>query len=1168
MGLVVWSANRLEALALALAHLVDKLGEPLTERAVLVPSWPIASYLKLALAEANGVEAGLTYGTAFLQLATLAERASPGTSVLRREALAARLAGLFVRGALPEGAAPPARYLGRAGSPGFEVRAYELAAELAALFFDYELTRPELARRLVRGELDALGRGDVEHARWQSALLRELFDDDGWVKVRPAQGAGIVEPGPPRETPRERLFSFAVDGLEGAEVGHGPLFVVGFSYLPPLLVRALALLSRASDVVLLARSPCLEFWEDLRLTRRGGEPGAPDDEPQLLSLSGRAGRSFARGLGRLVEGDVRAVRVPPADTLLGALQTSLLERRPFVAASAEASREGDPRLDDGSLVLLSCPTRTRLAEAVAELVAERVRASAEGEAPLRFHEVAVLVPSAAREALLPRIGDALHALGAPVSTLGPSLEGSGVREAATLLLALPESSFARRELLPLLVHPNVARPEGATPRVVVELTERLGVRFGADAGALDGTYLEHDAVTWQQAQRRVALGAFMAGADGDAAPFEWPDERGAPRRVVPEEIPPAFLASAAHLFATSRELIDEARALARGTRPLSAWGRLFARYVARHVAAETDAELAERARIVDALSFLGRGQDAGEGEPLPFSVAVRLALARVEDARLAIEPHWGAGVALASLSDASGAPFRLLVLAGLDEGALPSPERPRPFDLLRRSPEPDEALPADLARDAFLGCVTAATETLALAWVGVEPSSGEPREPSAVVRELLEVVYPAAEARARLVVEVPLARHTPPSTSATPPSPTPSAEPPASPGSPAGRDEARAVAIARALEGSSLPREPHALCAALDAARPGAALGARLGRALALTGPLEAPERPLRSGPLVVSLVELRRFLECPLQGAARFVLRLREEQEDLFDVEDERLTIALAAAARRAVEDVAEGRASDVEVAAADEVSRRELVGAVATGPLAEHARLAEAARARLWLGNLDTFDLPSIERFEIVRFGRAPRDAPSRLTRPPIAVGDAHERISIVGETVLVSDGREVALRLSQRTQSASARDFVDAALSVVALAAAGEPLPERVRLVADPMVKATRRRRIDRHMSAPSQPEAQRYLATLARELVSSAHAYLLPIEAVERAYPDGPFRSAALDVVEGRFSSSNRGPVPHPERFEPLDEALAQEAVRTRFGLIDTIFGGGQEPEGEP
>lgn len=1150
---MVWSANRLEALALVLARLVDKLGEPLAERSVIVPSWPIASYLKLAVAEANGVEAGLSYGTAFLALATLAERASPGLSVLRREALAARLAGLFVRGDLPEEAGPARRYLGASSSPGFEVRAYELAAELAARFFDYELSRPELVCRLVRGE-HAREPGD-EHARWQAAILRAIVDEHGWLRARPRQADEGAEA--PPERPRERLFSFAVDELEHLELEHGPLFVVGFSYLPPLLVRALERAARAVDVIVLARSPCLEFWEDLRLARRGAELSSPADEPQLLSLSGRAGRSFARALGGVAEGDVRAVRVAPAETLLGALQSSLLERRPFAPVDVD-----DGRLGDGSLVALSCPTRARLAEAIAELCMARVRESEGSPAPLRFHEIAVLVPSAAREALLPRIGDALTALGAPVSTLGPSLEGSGVREAATLLLSLPESTFARRDLLPLLVHPNVARPEGVDPRVVVELTLRLGVRFGADARALDGTYLEHDAVTWEQAQRRVALGAFMAADELGPTPFAWPDERGRPRLLVPEEIPPAFLASASHFFATSRALVDEARSLRGEDRPLSRWGPLFARYVARFVTAATEAELAERARIVDALSFLGRGD---EGEPLPFAVAARLALARVEDARLAIEPYWGSGVALASLADASGAPFRLLVLAGLDEGALPAPERPRPFDLLRAAPGADEVGPADLARDAFLGCLTAATEGLALAWVGVEASSGEPREPAAVVRELLEVVCPShaasREARARFLVDVPLARHEP----LTLPPRADHDEPAARPRSPAGRAEARAVAIAEALAGTELPHEPHALIAAVDARRPGEGLGERLGAALALTGPLVAPERPLREGPLVVSLVDLRRFLECPLQGAARFVLRLREEEDDPFDVEDELLTMGVAAAARRAVEDLAEGRARDAASAAADEVSRRELLGVVATGPLAEHARVTEAARAHTWLGNLATFSLPSIERFSIVRFGRAARDAPRRPTRPAIAVGEGAERIAIVGETVLVSDCRAVALRLSQRTQSASPRDFVDAALSVVALAAAGEPMPERVRLVANPMLEATTRRRVDRTMPVPSCVEARRYLAGLARELVSSAHAYLLPIEAVERVYPDGPFRSAALDAVEGRFSSSNRGPVPHPERFEPPDEAFASQAVRRRFGLIDAIFGAEHAPE---
>ncbi|MDY6826789.1 MAG: exodeoxyribonuclease V subunit gamma [Bacillota bacterium] len=104
-----------------------------------------------------------------------------------------------------------------------------------------------------------------------------------------------------------------------------------------------------------------------------------------------------------------------------------------------------------------------------------------------------------------------HNLPNSVSDL-PGTAGSSLLEAMDLLLQLPFGRFSRTEMLTLICHPAViGHLGGPGANELAALSEELGIIFGADHEDHAGTYIDEDVYNWDQGLRRLALGSFMSG---------------------------------------------------------------------------------------------------------------------------------------------------------------------------------------------------------------------------------------------------------------------------------------------------------------------------------------------------------------------------------------------------------------------------------------------------------------------------------------------------------------------------------------------------------------------------------------------------------------------------------------------------------------------------------
>lgn len=1079
------------------------LFDPVT---VVVPNRALRAFLQLAVARRLGIAANLDLRYLSPFVASLVPE--PGRLVGREELEALLLGRLHDEALLARPAlAPVVAYLRAAGEERDAVdrRRAQLAAQLAAVFDDYAITRPDLLAAWRRRPTLPPGSSLATTEAWERELWRSIFGEGGALERLARDGTAWLD----APALLER------DGLVVPEELH----VFGFSYFAPLYQRLLGRLARTAAVHVYTFTPCAEL--------RG-----PAETPlRALAAPSREHLDLWRGL----EVEPAARHVDPlaaGATLLRRVQRELLH----------GDRPGEPATNDGTIRVLACPSLAREVEIVAGEVWELVRGAAARGERLRFDEVGVLLVGREQEAYRSQLVAVFaQAHGLPVNVAGLAGQEGRLLEAVRLLLELPLGTFKRGELLRLLTHPNVvALVPDAEPEEWIAWAEELDILGGADRADLAGTYVTRDLHTWDQGLKRLALGAFMTGPRGH-------DDRAV--RVGADDYLPLDLAQgeapgAARLALLVRALVADARC-ARDARPLAEWARFLQRLVLGYLAPAGDAEeqlldrCARRLRRLEELDL--------EGTPVGYRIALELARGALED------PGGGGrdlaeGVVVAPLGPARPIPFKVAFVLGLGEGAFPAAQRGGLVDLRAVERRAGDVEPPERDRHAFLELLAATRDRLVLSYVARDASTGEDLAPSSVVRALEAAVAPhlRAEDRAALTTRHPLRRY--------------AAERFAPPLGTAGRsawtlpEAFREAQVRRLREAAGRPLT-------LDEVAPEAR--AAVAELLGLAAP--PPPAPPRSDGVRVSIAALLDFLTSPLQAWAKHRLRLREEraegdpllrEDEVFEPTALVETVLLREAAFTALARGAAPTRDGVAPVYDELAARGELDGTLPTGVFlaatrAQHLRLLE-----VWLGNLaGALDERELRGLATHRFGPADERGASDVLHGPLVLelGDAGGRVELHGRTSRVLPGAAGAVVLVPGEQP-DERHALRAFLDHVVLAAQGLTTAAPFRAHVVPGVW-----RAARNYVRPFRPfapeEARAYLRALVADFVGGPHAYLFPLEAALeslRGRTRFPLASSIRWRRDNPFqrSADRYGPLPRIERYEP--PAAAEELARRRLG----------------
>ncbi len=766
-GLMVLHGNRLEDLRdLLAAWLARAPLRPLEDELMLVQSNGIAQWLKLALARAR-TDGGLGISAAIdVQLpgrflwsayrAVLGREAVATTSPFDKSRLAWRLLRLIPQHLADDDFGPLRDYLHAGGGDAPGLRQYQLAAQVADLFDQYQVYRAdwlddwEHGHDVLRDELR--GRREPVDANqcWQPRLWRLLLADVGGG-ARAQHRAAV-----------HRAFVARIGELAGRPAGLPRRIVVfGISSLPQQTLEALTAMARFSQVLLVVANPCRHYWADIiedrellraahhRQQAKPGLAAAPRYEDlhlhanPLLAAWGKQGRDYIRlldsfddparyrdrfsAIGRSID----LFQDVPGDGLLQQVQQAVLDLQPL-PPDAAGRRPWKP--DDASLRMHVAHSPQREVEVLHDRLLDLFEQAERAGRPLAPRDVIVMVPDI--QTYAPHIQAVFGRLPPDDPRHLPwSVADQSARRSAPLivalahLLALPESRFAVSDVLDLLDVPALRRHFGLDDDGLPTLRrwiEGAGIRWGLDgAQKLDLGLPALEQNSWRFGLRRMLLG--YAVGDGESldgiAPYA--------------EVGGLDAAQVGPLAQLLEQLEAAWKQLGQAATPGQWVERLHS--LLGDFFDHDDAEDAWRLNhLHDALdAWLEACNEAAFDRPVPLAVVREHWLAAIDESRLS-RRFLGGAVSFGTLMPMRAIPFRVVCLLGMNDGDYPRRHSPQDFDLMA---QPGHARPGDRSRREddrylFLEALLSARDALHISWVGRSVRDNSMLPPSVLVGQL------------------------------------------------------------------------------------------------------------------------------------------------------------------------------------------------------------------------------------------------------------------------------------------------------------------------------------------------------------------------------------------------------------------------------------------------
>src|SRR5580704_7548690 len=1196
-------SNRLENLIAPLAEAVaaHQRRDPLERISIVVPNRVVEQFVRYRLAESIGIAANLKFPFLRSYLAELLESTDKNLKILEADELQLVLFECLRSPSHSEDAdlKPAHDYIhgGSKTDADVELRTLLLAAQLARLFREYSISRRRMIgrwRAARRSEVDAMN----ETERWQRHLWQLVFDSHGRVRE---------EWLPDRET-RLMLLPDAFEATGDLQLKTAlpdMLHMFSSSYAGNAYADIFARLGALGDVRIYALNPCREFWEDLDTSRRTafngwarrhdkiGERFAESEDPfslnessdpPALRLWGRPGREYIRLLNELSQCDFAPLFSDPVSSetpsVLEELQQNILDRAPQPAPIEDGKRMPS----EGRIGFLACPGIRREAEIVANeiwsIIRRNEKLAAEGKAErIRFHEIAVLIPDSAVDDYVAQIDSVFrkqHRL--PIDLVSRTITGaSRVAEAVDLLLQLPSGRFSRAEMIRLLTHPalNSQNENGIDAEKWRRWSETLGIFFGADDDDLKDTYIPRGLYHWDQAIKRLALGTMMTGQRGGSPAFYAADATGP--SYIPGEVAQDELETAARFIRMARSLIADAISIRDAHLTPGEWSLMLGEFVNAYLRPEGALDEQVRDSFLEAIEAIGESElSVG---PISYESVREVIAARVADLESRRGQYTGRGIAIGSFTSLRSIPFKVIFALGLNDTVFPERDRSEPLDLRTLRRMAGDVSSAERDRYLFLETILAARERILFSYIARNAKTGDALEPSPVIRELQSILrgFVYEKTLAKLTVQHPVSRYDLkyfPELSAGASS---ECEAEFESFDPDARRGARMLALRKKI-GAAAPdwtrREGDRLLDSL-----GGKFRERVKEDLQFPK-FESTPAATNAAPeeeLALPIAAIRRYLECPLQGAARYSLGMHEDEDVPEDVEDEpveqsRLNRAVML---RKVFWRAGGKLDVIDEEYAREVRIAQARGHASAGQFAEAAKAADDSALRQWIAQASEAGVNDFDHWKDIRIGRADEFADAAEPLAPISLGadvrrhdgtTVTRRVSLYGTIRGVSPEAGAAINCVLR-KSIKPKDFLPAFLNAIVLAATGAKLPEKFRAI---VIRVNSEKNADwsPEFKPLDQNSALAYLTAVVSDLLSTGNDYFLPIEAVEDVVKELHKPEDRRDLIEAvertllnnpPTCSSDYGPVRNPRDFDPPDEDTIEQIVMRRFNPIIGVFG---------
>lgn len=732
---ILYPSNQLEDLSFLLQKLLQ--ADPLSvleSDQILVESQGMQHWLNMQLATHQSIAMNLSFPMPSrfiwdMSRELLGNDMIPRQSPYRREVLAFRIDDILQTSSWQKNPAAQkvTQYWQEAETGrGNALKRFQLAAAVADLFEQYMLYRPDWLFLWQQGEFAT----DSMDEHWQSELWRLLVAEQAWHPVA-LQDQAIEAITQKRHLLPKRLIIFAVNSM------------------PPKTLEFFSELANVIDIHVFHLNPCHTFWGDISSDKARaralkqtdmtawGFIDKPIGNPLLANLGGQ-GRAFFNSLQEIETFEISAFSEPATNDSGQAENKKLLMHLQNDILTLHDRREQPIEItpNDGSVYCVNGHSALREIQHLHDYLLQRF----EQDPSLTPADVIVMCPAIEDyapyiDAVFRRPYDSFNATAArlPCSVADRRLsDAEPLINSFMDLLTLPDSRFEVSKIINYLRLPAV-QDKFNLPDKEIELIEwwlsEAHVHWGLDQNH-KRQYVEqgNQIYTWLWGLRRLILG------------FAWGENT-----CVTQEIAymPHVEGQQALLLGRLCHLLDElARTSKQLKKPRTAehWqvflNQLCETFFARH-SDEENAML----MIENAISSLSeQALQANYQTEIPLEVA-RFHLQRSFSSADSKSQFLTGQVTFCSMIPMRSIPFKIIAILGLNEGQFPRTETPYSFDLMAQSKgrSGDRSRRSD-DRYLFLEALISARDTLYLSYQGRDIRSNESREPSLVLKEVLNYI--------------------------------------------------------------------------------------------------------------------------------------------------------------------------------------------------------------------------------------------------------------------------------------------------------------------------------------------------------------------------------------------------------------------------------------------
>jgi len=692
---ILHSSNKTENLVFHLTAVIENspLASPFAKEVFLIQSQGMERWLSQQLASQFKVWGNYEFlfpGKFFSSLAQnidsrLSDAAFERNLMLWRiEALLRRLDGeVFL---------PLTQYL---SGENVALKRYQLAQQLAQIFDQYQMMRPDMLAAWQKGQL--LHQTTTE--RWQQALWLQITEQTG-NKHRGSLWLDVIA-----------KLNAAEEGAFSAQLPER-ISVFGLNTMPPLFLSYLEGLSKHCQLHLYLLNPAQDFWADLASKRQRANDENFTGHP-LLSTLGQQGREFQEMLLEQAQFDLEpeSFELSEAQNNLQRLQNGILNN----------SLDEQPLQKDDSISIHACHSRMR----EVEVLKNQLLQALEKDPTLELRDIVVMAPDIqVYEPFISAVFDEVqHAIADRSLRLSNNALDAFIR-----FLDLSQSRFGWQTVLDLLEQP-VVYPGFGLSEVDLELIKHwvqdTHVRWGKSARHKQELGLpELSENTWQATLDRLLMG-YAVGSDQDFV-----------ADVLPYRDIEGSSALALGGLCDFMQLLFKASKELKQAKPLKNWSTQLYYYADQLLAA---AEPVERQQLNELLAELSAELAAVHNDDVELQVIISWLEGMVAE-RKSSNGFLRGQLTFCSMLPMRSIPFKVIALLGMNDGEFPKIDRNPTFDLLAQHFRKGDRSRRSDDRYQFLEILLSARQQLIMTYIGQSISHNDAIPPSVVISELLEVL--------------------------------------------------------------------------------------------------------------------------------------------------------------------------------------------------------------------------------------------------------------------------------------------------------------------------------------------------------------------------------------------------------------------------------------------